>query len=69
MDIIAFILGLGIFIIIILVVEYLFWLWMFIDALRKRDILWITLFILSFFTGFLSGVIATLYYVIAYKKS
>jgi hypothetical protein len=68
MDFLAAILGLGAFVLIILVIGYIFWLWMFIDCLKKRDILWITLFIFCFFTGFLSGLIATLYYYIVYKK-
>jgi hypothetical protein len=68
MDLLAAILGLGTFVLIILVIGYIFWLWMFIDALKKRDILWIALFIFCFFTGFLSGLIATLYYYIVYRK-
>ena len=68
MGLLAIILGMGLVVIILLILGYLFWLWMIIDALKKRDTLWIALFIVSFFTGFLSGIIATLYYIIVYKK-
>ncbi len=66
------ILGMGIaaiaFLIILLIVEYVFWLFMFIDAVKKRDTLWIALFAFSFITGFLSGILATIYYFVVYKK-
>ena len=72
MDWIAFIVGLGVIaviaIIIFLVLSYLFWIWMFIDAVKKRDVMWIVLFVVSALTGFLSGVLATIYYFVEYKK-
>ena len=68
MGFIEIILGLGFFIIILIILSYIFWLVMFIDALKRRDILWIILFIFCFFTGFLSGIIAIIYYFVAYKK-
>jgi hypothetical protein len=67
MNIFAWILGLGAVVIILLIISYVFWLLMFIDAVKKRDILWIFLFIFCFFTGFLSGIIATIYYFVAYR--
>ncbi len=54
--------------IIILIIEYVFWLFMLIDAIKKRDVLWICLFAFSFITGFLSGVLALIYYFVEYKK-
>ena len=57
-----------VFLIILAIISYIFWLWMFIDAVKKRDNMWIILFIVSFLTGFLSGVIAGIYYIVEYKK-
>ncbi|MFH0817638.1 MAG: hypothetical protein V1909_03305 [Candidatus Micrarchaeota archaeon] len=68
MDIEAAICGLGIGVIILIVLSYLFWLWMFIEALKKRDTLWIALFIIAFLTGFLSWLVPLLYYFIEYRK-
>ena len=68
MGIIGWIIGMGAVIIILTIIGYIFWLFMFIDALKRRDTLWILLFILSFFTGFLSGILATIYYFVIYKS-
>lgn len=69
MGLLGFILGMGSVMMIVLILSYVFWLFMFVDALKKRDILWIALFAFSFFTGFLSGILAALYYFIVYKKN
>jgi hypothetical protein len=65
-------LGLGIGLVVLLLVSiianFVFWLWMLVDALRKRDTLWIALLIFSFFTGFLSGLMATVYWFVVYRK-
>lgn len=68
MGIIAAILGMGMFFVFLIILGYIFWLCMFIDALRRRDVLWIVLFIFCFFTGFLSGIIALIYYFVAYNR-
>ena len=68
MSLVGWILGLGTIIIILLIISFVFWLIMFIDAVKKRDALWIVLFIFCAFTGFLSGIIATIYYFVAYKR-
>jgi hypothetical protein len=72
MGLLETLLGVGavvlVLIIILLIAGYIFWLWMFIDALKKRDTLWIVLFIFCFFTGFLGGLIATIYWFVEYKK-
>jgi hypothetical protein len=67
MSFISFILSLGVFVLILLFLSAIFWMFMFIDALKRRDILWIVLFIFCFFTGFLSGVIAIIYFFVVYK--
>ena len=57
------ILTIGLVLIILLLIwGYVFSIWMFIDALEKRDILWITLFVISFFTGILPSILSTVYY-------
>lgn len=57
-----------VFLVILAILSYVFWLWMFIDAVKKRDTMWILLFVVSFLTGFLSGIIAFIYYMVVYKK-
>ena len=57
-----------ILLLIVLIIGYVFWVWMFIDALTRRDTLWIALFIISFLTGFLPGIMASVYYYTVYKK-
>ena len=57
----------GVWLILILI-GYLFWVWMFMDALAHRDVMWIVLFAFSFFTGFLPGVIAAVYYTTVYRR-
>lgn len=54
-------------ILVLVVLSYIFWVVMFVDALKKRDLLWIALFIFSFFTGFLSGLLALIYYFAEYR--
>lgn len=72
MGLIETILGLGIFFVVVLIIlavlSYVFWLVMFIDALKRRDMLWIALFIFCALTGVLSGIIAAVYYWEVYKK-
>lgn len=60
--------GLVVLLIISLILGFVFWLWMFIDVLKKRDTLWIVLFVLSALTGFLGGLLATIYYFVEYRK-
>jgi hypothetical protein len=60
--------GLVVLLVVLLIAGFIFWLWMFIDALKKRDTLWIALFIFSFLTGFLGGLMATIYYFVVYTK-
>ncbi|NOZ80791.1 MAG: hypothetical protein GXP63_03900 [DPANN group archaeon] len=67
MSLIAWLASFGIIIVILIILGYIFWLVMFIDALKRRDTLWILLFVLSFFTGFLNGILATIYYFVVYK--
>lgn len=50
------------------IAAWVFWIVMFIDALKHRDTLWIVLFILSFFTGFLSAVLSTIYFFLEYRR-
>ena len=59
--------GLLVILIVFIILSYLFWLWMFIHALGERDTLWITLFVLSFFTGLLEGILASIYYFQVYR--
>jgi hypothetical protein len=53
--------------IVLAVVSFLFWLNMLTDALKKRDVLWISLLVAGFLSGVLSGLFSTLYYEIMYK--
>lgn len=55
-------------VVILGILGFIFWLWMFIDALKHRDILWIVLFVFCFFTGFLQGIIAIIYYFVVYRN-
>jgi len=48
-------------------VVFIFWLWMFIEALKRRDILWIVLLLVGLFTMF-SWFFALLYYLLEYTK-
>ncbi|MBI4450586.1 hypothetical protein HY642_01300 [Candidatus Woesearchaeota archaeon] len=54
---------------ILLLIGYVFWLRMFVDAMKQRDTQWIMLFALSFFTGLLPGVIAAVYYAEVYRPA
>lgn len=60
--------GLLVLLVILLIAGFVFWLWMFIDVLKKRDTMWIVLFVVSALTGFLSGLLATIYYFVEYRK-
>ena len=52
---------------IILLIGLLFWAWMFHDALKTRDTLWIILFIFCFLTGVGQSIIAIVYYFLVYR--
>ncbi|MBI5798086.1 hypothetical protein HZA98_04250 [Candidatus Woesearchaeota archaeon] len=58
------------FIFIILgVLTLIFWIWMFADAIKKKDTAWIILLIIALFTGFFALVFALIYYFTLYKKN
>lgn len=69
MEVIGILLELGAILIILMLIGFMFWMWMFIDALKKRDMMWVALFVVSLMTGALSGLVAGLYYLIVYKKN
>ncbi|HIH14975.1 MAG TPA: hypothetical protein HA360_00395 [Nanoarchaeota archaeon] len=48
---------------------FLFWLWMFIEALKKRDTMWIILFLVGLFTMMFGWIFALLYYFLEYEKN
>jgi len=48
---------------------FIFWLWMFIEALKKRDTLWIILFLVGVITGIFGLLFALLYYFLEYEKN
>ena len=47
---------------------FVFWLWMFIEALKKRDTLWIILFLVGILTGIFGLLFALFYYFLEYEK-
>lgn len=47
---------------------FIFWLWMFIEAIKNRNMLWIILLVVGIFTGILGIVFAVVYYFMEYKK-
>lgn len=70
MSLLAWILGLGallIILLILLIISFVFWLVMLLDAVKRKDTGWIILFVFCAITGVLSGIIATIYYFVAYK--
>ena len=46
---------------------FVFWLWMFIEALKKRDVLWIILFLVGIWTVLFGLLFALLYYFLEYE--
>lgn len=48
---------------------FILWVWMFIDAIKRNEEMWIILFILGMLFAALPGwVVAVLYYFMVYKK-
>lgn len=47
---------------------FVFWIWMLIEALKKRDVLWIALLTIGIFTGIFGLLFALLYYLLEYSK-
>ncbi|MSR85882.1 hypothetical protein EXS74_00635 [Candidatus Woesearchaeota archaeon] len=62
-------LGFGWMLVILLffLAVFIFWLWMFIEALKKRDTLWIVLLLIGLCTMF-AWFFALLYYLLEYTK-
>ncbi len=53
---------------LIFLVLFIFWLWMFIEVLKKRDILWIVLLLIGLCTIIFGWFFALLYYFLEYDK-
>ena len=68
----SFFLGIGMYwmftFFILALLALLLWLWMLVEALKRRDVLWIVLLLFSLFTGFLVPLFAFLYYLLEYEK-
>ncbi len=65
--IIIFLITAAVSFVILEIASLYFWLAMLIDALKKKDTMWIALLIVGFLTGALCGLLAVLYYELMYR--
>lgn len=68
MSLFSWAMGFGGTYLVLLIFSYIFWLVMLIDAVKQKDVPWMVAFVLCAFTGLLSVIVSSIYFIVSYKK-